>query len=152
MAGFLHHMLHEKRFGEGTVQLKRVPQEKIPDSDFNLAAIDAILTVDPPSADLANSIVDLDERVNLTYVLRSLWVNVTSFGTGAKLVFKLWTLINESVVEVDSVDVAVTGIQNLMDLFGLPEVHADGIWITVQTDGGETGACSGTYRYAEARK
>jgi len=152
MAGFLHHMLHEKRFGEDTVQLKRVPQEKIPASDFSKTAIDATLTADPPSADTPNSIVDLDQRMNLTYVLRSLWVNVTSFGTGAKLVFKLWTMVNTSVVEVDSVDVAATGVLNLMDLFGLPEVHADGIWITVQTDEGETGACSGTYRYAEARK
>jgi len=53
---------------------------------------------------------------------------------------------------VTSVDVSTLGIQNLMDLFGLPEVHGDGIWITAQTDVGTTGACSGTYRYAEARK
>jgi len=154
MAGFLHHMLHEKRFGEGTVQLKRVPQEQIPDTDFALAAIDDTLTADPPSADAENSIVDLDQRVNLTYVLRSLWVNVTSFGTaGTQLTFQLWVLLNGSVTSVDSVVVDALGIQNLMDIFGLQEVHADGIWITVITDSGSAdAACSGTYRYAEARK
>ncbi|MBA7468424.1 hypothetical protein ES707_03674 [subsurface metagenome] len=157
MAGFLHHMLHEKRFGEGTVQLKRVPQERIPDSDFDLNTIDDGLTSDPPSADAANSIVDLDERVNLSYILRSLWVNVTSFGTtgGTKLTFSLWTLVKGVVTEVDSVEVSDLGIQNLMDLFGLQEIHADGIWITVVTDAtDETGdaACKGSYRYAEARK
>ncbi|MBA7558435.1 hypothetical protein ES708_00038 [subsurface metagenome] len=154
MAGFLHHMLHEKRFGEDTVQLKRVPQEQIPDTDFALAAIDNTLTADPPSADAENSIVDLDERVNLTYVLRSLWVNVTSFGTaGTKLTFGLWVLLNTVVTQVDSVDVAVLGIQNLVDIFGLQEVHADGIFITVITDSGAAdAACSGTYRFAEAKK
>ncbi len=152
MAGFLHHMLHEKRFGEGTVQLKRSYQEKIPDSDFSLAAIDTALTANPPSADAANSIVDLDQRVNLSYVLRSLWVNVTSFGDGTQMTFQLWVLLNGSVVSVDSVVVSALGIQNLMDIFGLQEVHADGIWITAIVDVGSTGACSGTYRYAEARK
>ncbi|MBA7628715.1 hypothetical protein ES703_36210 [subsurface metagenome] len=145
-------MLHEKRFGEDTVQLKRVPQEQIPDSDFNLAAIDTALGSDPPAADVANSIVDLDERVNLTYALRSLWVNVTSFGTGTQMTFQLWVMLNGSVVSVDSVVVSALGIQNLMDIFGLPEVHADGIWITAIVDVGTTGACSGTFRYAEARK
>ena len=152
MAGFLHHMLHEKRFGEGTVQLKRAYQEQIPDTDFELAAIDTTLTADPPSADTANSIVDLDQRVNLTYVLRSLWVDVTSFGTGTQMTFQLWVLLNETVTSVDSVVVNALGIQNLMDIFGLPEVHADGIWITAIVDVGDTGACEGSYRYAEARK
>jgi len=152
MAGFLHHMLHEKRFDEGIVQLKRVYQEQIPDTDFALAAIDVALTSDPPSADAENSIVDLDQRVNLTYVLRSLWINTTAFGGGTKITYKLWTMLNTSVTMVASVDVAVLGIQNLMDLFGLPEVHSDGIWVTAQTDAGATAACSGTYRYAEARK
>ena len=152
MAEFLHHMLHEKRFGEGTVQLKRVYQEQIPDTDFSLAAIDVDLTSDPPAADAENSVIDLDQRVNLTYVLRSLVVNTTAFGDGAKITYKLWTMLNTSVVMVASVDVSTLGIQNLMDLFGLPEVHGDGIWVTAQTDVGATAACSGTYRYAEARK
>lgn len=157
MASFLHHMLHEKRFGEGTVQLKRVYQEDIPGTDFDLAVIDDTLTTDPPSADAENSIVDLDQRVNLSYVLRSLWVNTTSFGTtgGTKLTFALWVLLNGTVTMVDEVEVTALGIQNLMDLFGLPEVHADGIWITVVTDATDEpgdAACEGTYRYAEARK
>ncbi|GAH89026.1 unnamed protein product, partial [marine sediment metagenome] len=152
MAGFLHHMLHEKRFGEGTVQLKRAYQEQIPATDFELTAIDAALGSDPPSADAVNSIVDLDERVNLTYVLRSFWVNVTSFGTGTEMTFQLWVLLNGTVTSVDSVVVSALGIQNLMDIFGLPEVHADGIWITAIVDAGDTGACEGTYRFAEARK
>ncbi|MBA7620066.1 hypothetical protein ES703_27409 [subsurface metagenome] len=152
MAEFLHHMLHEKRFGEDTVQLKRVPQEQIPATDFSLAAIDVDLTSDPPSADTENSIVDLDQRVNLTYVLRSLWINTTAFGDGSQMRYGLWTMLNGSVAKVASVDVSTLGIQNLMDLFGLPEVHGDGIWVTAQTDVGATAACSGTYRYAEARK
>jgi len=146
------HTVMEKRFDEGLVQVKRVYQEDIPDSDFSLAAIDVALTTDPPSADAENSIVDLDQRVNLTYVLRSLWINTTAFGGGTKITYKLWTMLNTSVTMVASVDVAVLGIQNLMDLFGLPEVHGDGIWVTAQTDAGATAACSGTYRYAEARK
>ncbi|MBA7608866.1 hypothetical protein ES703_16050 [subsurface metagenome] len=152
MAGFLHHMLHEKRFGEGTVQLKRAYQEKIPDVDFSKTAIDTALGSDPPSADAANSIVDLDQRVNLTYVLRSLWVNITSFGGGTEMTFQLWVMLNGSVVSVDSVVISALGIQNLMYIFGLLEVHADGIWITAIVDAGSTGACEGTYRYAEARK
>ncbi len=125
-------------------------QEQIPDTDFSLAAIDDTLTADPPSADAENSMVDIDAIVGSTFVLRGLWVNVTSFGTGAKLIFKLWTLVNAVVTMVDSVDVAALGIQNLVDIFGLQEVHADGIWITAQTDVGTTGACSGTYRWAKA--
>ena len=125
-------------------------QEQIPDTDFTLASVDTTLSADPPSADAPNSVVDIDVVSGKTHVLRSLWVNVTSFGTGTKLIFKLWTLLNTAVTMVDSVDVTATGIQTLMDLFGLPEVHADGIWITVQTDVGTTGACSGTYRYATA--
>ena len=147
-----HHAVHEKRFDEVVVQVKSVYQEQIPDTDFSKTAIDTTLTTDPPNADAANSIVDLDQRVSLTYVLRSLWINTTNFGTGTKIVYKLWTLLNGAVTMVASVDVSTLGIQNLMDLFGLPEVHGDGIWITAQTDVGNTGACSGTYRYAEARK
>ena len=125
-------------------------QEQIPDADFALAAIDTILTANPPAADAENSVVDIDQVAGSTFVLRSIWINVTSFGTGAKLIFKLWTLVNAVVTMVDSVDVVSLGIQNLVDIFGLQEVHADGIWITVQTDVGTTGACSGTYRYAQA--
>ncbi|MBA7630679.1 hypothetical protein ES703_38203 [subsurface metagenome] len=136
------------------VNVKRAYQEDIPDTDFTLAAIDNALGTNPPNADPANSIVDLDQKNGRTYVLRSLWVNVTSFGTaGTKLTFGLWVLLNEVVTQVDTVDVAVPGIQNLVDIFGLQEVHADGIWITVITDSGiADAACSGTFNYAEARK
>ena len=130
--------------------------EQIPDTDFALAAIDNVLTNPPPNADAENSIVDIDQVADSTFVLRSLWVNITSFGTeGTTLTFKLWVMLNGAVAEVDSVDVPnILGIQNLMDLFGLPEVHADGIWITVETDSAESpgdAACSGTFRYAEAK-
>ena len=156
MAKFLHHMLHEKRFEVGIVQLKRVYQEQIDDTDFSLAVIDDTLTNPPPSADAENSIVDIGQKHNRAFVLRSLWVDVTDFGTaGTKLTFKLWVMVNTAVTEVDSVDVAGLGIQNLMDLFGLPEVHADGIWLTVQTDSDASpgdAACEGTFRYAEAKK
>ncbi len=152
LAELFMHSLMEKRFAEGLIQVKRTYQEQIPDSDFALAAIDAALTADPPSADAENSIVDLDQRVNLTYVLRNLWVNTTAFGAGTLITYKLWTLLNTSVTMVAEVDVAVLGIQNLIDLFGVQEVHGDGIWVTAETDAGATGACSGTYRYAEARK
>lgn len=148
-----HHCLHEKRWtDEIVVQVKRVYQEQIPDSDFTLAAIDTVLTNPPPSADAENSIIDIDQKHNRTFVLRSLWVNITSWGTGAQMTFQLWVLVNGVVTSVDSIVVNALGIQNLMDLFGLPEVHADGIWVTVIVDVGNTGACSGTYRYAEAKK
>ena len=135
-----------------TVNVKRSYQEDIPDTDFALAAIDIAHTVDPPACDAENSIVDIDQKNGRTYVLRSLWVNITNWGTGAQMTFELWVLINGVVTSVDSVVVADLGIQNLMDLFGLPEVHADGIWVTVIVDVGNTGACSGTFRYAEAKK
>jgi len=153
MAELTMHCVMEKRFTEeAVVQVKGVYQEDVPDTDFALAAIDTVLTNPPPSADAENSIVDIDQRNNRTYVLRSLWVNVTSFGTGAQLTLQLWVPLNGVVTSVDSVVVNALGIQNLMDIFGLPEVHADGIWITAITDVGNTGACSGTYRFAEAKK
>jgi len=126
--------------------------EQIPDTDFALAAIDNALTVDPPTADAENSVVDIDQNAGDTFVLRSLWVNITSFGTaGTTLTFALWVLVNTVVTQVDTVDVTSLGIQSLMDLFGLQEVHADGIWITVLTDSASAdAACSGTYRYAKA--
>jgi len=136
------------------VSLKRSYQEDIPDTDFALAAIDNALGANPPNADAENSIVDIDQRSGRAYVLRSLWVNVTSFGTaGTQLTFQLWVPLNGVVTSVDSVVVNALGIQNLVDIFGLQEVHADGIWITVITDSGAAdAACSGTYRYAEAKR
>ena len=130
----------------------QIYQEQIPDTDFALAAIDTTLTNPPPTADAENSIVDIDQVADSTFVLRSLWVNVTSFGTGATMTFQLWVLLNGVVTSVDSVIVNALGIQNLMDIFGLSEVHADGIWITAIVDVGNTGACSGTYNFAEAKK
>jgi len=81
-------------------------------------------------------------------------VNVTSFGTaGTKLTFGLWVLLNGVVTQVDSVEVATLGIQNLADIFGLQEVHANGIWVTVLTDSvSADAACSGTFNYAGAKK
>ncbi len=150
---FYDHTIHEVRFSSETVVTpKRVYQESIPDTDFSLAAIDTVLTSDPPAADAENSIVDIDQKQNRAFVLRSLWVNVTDFGTGAQLTFELWVLLNGVVTSVDSVVVNALGIQNLVDIFGLQEVHADGIWITAITDVGNTGACSGTFRYAEAKR
>lgn len=152
MEGFLHHMLHEKRYEIGVVQVKRTYQEQVPDTDFALAAIDNALGANPPNADTENSVVDIDQKQNRAFALRSLWVNVTNFGTGTQLTFQLWVLLNGVVTSVDSVVVNALGIQNLVDIFGLQEVHADGIWITAITDVGNTGACSGTYRFAEAKK
>lgn len=147
------HLVQESRYtSEIVINIKRTYQEAIPDVEFSKTAIDTTLTADPPSADKDNSIVDLDVKTNLRYVLRSLWVNTTSFGTGAKITYKLWTLLNGAVTMVKEVDVAALGIQNLTDIFGLHEVHGDGIWVTAQTDVGNTGACSGTYCYAKARK
>ncbi len=146
------HAIMEKRFAEGLISVKRVYEEQIPDTDFSLAAIDTTLDADPPSADAENSVVDIDQKVNKSFALRSLWVNITSFGDGATMTFQLWVLLNGVVTSVDSVVISSTGIQNLMDIFGLQEVHADGIWITAIVDVGSTGACSGTYRYAEAKK
>jgi hypothetical protein len=131
-------------------------QEQIPDTDFALAAIDdEPLTADPPDADAENAVVDIDANAGDTFVLRSLFVNVTSFGTtgGTKLTFSLWVPINGVITKVDSVDVDVLGFQNLADLFGLQEVHGDSIHITVVTDATDDpgdAACSGTFKYAKA--
>ena len=125
-------------------------QELIPDTDFALAAIDVALTTDPPGADAENSVVDIDANAGDTFVLRSLFVSITSFGTGALLTFKLWVPVNGTITKVDEVDVTSLGIQNLMDIFGLQEIYADSIHITVQCDVGNTGACSGTWKYAKA--
>jgi len=149
------HLLHEKRYSpEVVVTPKRVYQEDINGSDFELAAIDTDITNPPPSAalDNENTVVEIPLRQNKTFVLRSLWVDVTDFGGGTQMTFQLWVPLNGTVTSVDSVVVSALGIQNLMDIFGLPEVHADGIWITVIVDAGDTGACSGTYRYGEAKK
>lgn len=147
------HCVMEKRFTETeAVVTKGIYVEDIPDTDFNLAAIDTVLTNPPPTADPANSIVDLDQKNKRTYALRSLWVNITSWGTGAQMTFQLWVMVNGVVTSVDSRVINVLGFHNLMDIFGLPEVHADGIWITVIVDVGNTGACSGTYRFAEAKE
>jgi len=153
MAELVMHCVMEKRFTEeAVVQVKGVYQEDIPDTGFSLAAVDPTLTNPPPAADAANSVVDIDQKNNRTYVLRSLWVNVTNLGGGtATMTFKLWVDIGGTPTEVDSVDVTVTGYRNLMDIFGLPEVHADSIYITAQVNAG-TGACAGIYRYAEAKK
>ncbi|MBA7665620.1 hypothetical protein ES703_73694 [subsurface metagenome] len=131
-----------------------VYSEEIPDTDFALAAIDNGLGSNPPTADVENSIVGIDQVADSTFVLRSLWVSITSLGTaGTKLTFGLWVMLNTVVTQVDSVDVAALSIQNLVDLFGLQEVHADGIWVTVLTDSGAAdAACSGTFRYAKAKK
>jgi len=74
--------------------------EVIPNIVFDLSAIDDILTADPPSADVENSVVDIDEVANKTFVLRSLVINTTSFGTaGTKLTYKLWTMVNNAGLE-----------------------------------------------------
>lgn len=130
-------------------------QEQIPDTDFSLALIDDELTADPPSADAENSVVDIDQNAGDTFVLRSLLVDITSFGTtgGTKLTFALWGLVNGVVKKVDEVDVSSLGLQNLMDLFGIQEVHADAIWITVLTDATDEpgdAACEGTFKWAKA--
>lgn len=118
--------------------------------DFDLTAIDTTLTAPPPTADTENSVVDIDVVADHVKVLRSFWVNVTSFGSGTKLIFKLWIVLNTAVTMVDSVDITDLGIQSLMDIFGLSEVHSTGIWVTVQTDSGTTGACAGSYAKADA--
>ncbi|MBA7606440.1 hypothetical protein ES703_13588 [subsurface metagenome] len=129
-------------------------QEQIPDTDFDLDTIPEDLASDPPGAPAENSVVDIDVNAGDTFVLRSLFVEINSFGTGGnKLIFKLWTLLNTAVTMVDEVDVTSLGIQNLADIFGLQEVHGDGIWITVQSDatpGSDDADCEGTYRWAKA--
>lgn len=152
MEELIMHCVMEKRFsGEVVVVPKRVYQEDIPDTGFSISPDDT-LTSPPPSADPANSVVDIDALHNRTFVLRGLWVNITNLGTGTNtMTFKLWIDVGGTAIQVDNVDVTSTGYQNLMDLFGLPEVHADGIWITAQVNDG-TGACAGIYRYAEAKK
>lgn len=146
------HLIHEKRWSpEVIVTAKRVYQEQIPDTGFSISP-DTTLTSDPPSADSENSVVDIDRKQNRSFVLRSLWVNITDLGGGtAIMTFKLWVDIGGTATQVDSRDVTSTGYQNLVDIFGLQEVHADSIHITAQVNAG-TGACAGIYRYAEAKK
>jgi len=134
-----------------TVNVKRVYQEQIPDTAISISP-DATLSNDPPSADAANSVVDIDKKQNRTVVLRSLFINISALGGGtATMTFKLWVDIGGTATQVDSVDVTSTGYQNLVDIFGLQEVHADSIHITAQVNAG-TGTVAGIYRYAEARK
>ncbi|GAI27223.1 unnamed protein product, partial [marine sediment metagenome] len=86
---------------------------------------DDTLSNNPPIADAANSVVDIDKKTSRTFVLRSLFINISDLGGGTEtMTFKLWVDIGDTPTEVDSVDVTSTGYQNLMDLFGLPEVHA----------------------------
>ncbi len=151
MATLWEHVLHEVRFSEVTVTPKRVYQEQIPDTAISISPDDT-LTNPPPNADAANSVVDIDKKTNRTFVLRSLFINISALGGGtATMTFKLWVDIGGTPTEVDSVDVTSTGYQNLMDLFGLPEVHADSIHITA-TVNAATGTIAGIYRYAEAKK
>ncbi len=152
MANLWEHVLHEVRFSEVLVTTKRVFEEQIPDTGFSLAAVDTALGSDPPSADAANSVVDLDKKTNRTFCLRSLWVNVSNLGTGTNtMTFQLWIDIGGTATSVDSKDVTATGYYSLMDLFGLQEVHADSIHVTAIVNA-TTGACAGIYRYAEAKK
>jgi len=118
--------------------------------DFDLDAIPTTLASPPPAPTAANTVFAIGPVADTVYALRSLWVSITSFGaTGTQMTFSLWTYVNAVVTEVDSVDVKVLGLQNLTDLFGLAEVHSEGIWITAKIDAGTaTGACEGTVRYA----
>lgn len=133
-----------------TADIGTVFQEVLTPGTFDLSAIPTTVASPPPSATAANSVVDIDVVALTTHVLRSLWVNVTSFGTGATMTFGLWVTLNSAVTQVDEAVVSATGIQNLMDLFGLPQIFADGIWVTAIVDVGSTGACEGTYMYATA--
>lgn len=152
MAALWHHLVFEVRFGEVTASVKRNFEEQVPDTGFSLASVDVTLSSDPPSADAANRVVDIDKRQNRTFVLRSIWVNVSNLGTGTNtMTLKLWIDIGGTATEVDATDITVTGYYNLMDIFGLQEVHADSIHITAQVNA-DTGACAGIYRFAEARK
>jgi len=133
-----------------TVNVKRSYQEQIPDTAISISP--DTTTADPPSADSENSVVDIAKKQNRAFVLRSLFINISALGGGTNtMTFKLWIDIGGTPTEVDSVDVTSTGYQNLMDLFGLPEVHADSIHITA-TVNADTGAIAGIFRYAEAKK
>lgn len=152
MTDLWRHVIQEVRFGEVVVTPRRVFQEQVPDTGFSLAAVDTALSADPPSADAANSIVDIDKKTNRTFVLRSLFANVTGLGGGTNTItLQLWIDIGGTPTSVDSTDITAIGYYNLMDIFALPEVHADSIHITAKVNAG-TGAISGIYRFAEAKK
>ncbi|MBA7615033.1 hypothetical protein ES703_22309 [subsurface metagenome] len=152
LGDLLHHFVHEKRFDEGVIQAKRVYQEQIPDTAISISP-DVDLTTPPPGADAANSVVDIDKKHNRTFVLRSLFINISALGGGATptMTLKLWVDIGGSPVQIDSVDVTSTGYQSLVDIFGLQEVHADSIHITAQV-AADTGTITGMYKFAEAKK
>lgn len=124
--------------------------ENVSPVNFDLEAVDDTLTTPPPATDTENSVVAIPVVASTVNILRSLWVNVASFGTGTKMTFSLWVNLNGTVTDVIDTDVSVLGIQNLMKLFGMPEVYGDGIWVTVVTDAGSTGVCTGSYYSAEA--
>jgi hypothetical protein len=126
-------------------------QEVIPASVFSLAAIPTTLVSPPPAPTAANKVVTIDAVADTTFCLRSLFVNVTSFGTGTTLTFSLWAVVNAVLSEIDTSTVSALGYQNLMDLFGLQEVCSSAIYVTVIGNVGNTGACSGTYQYASAK-
>jgi hypothetical protein len=123
--------------------------EVIPDTYFTKAAITTAVTP-PPASEAACTIVSIPAVANTEFVLRGLWINTTSFGTGTQITYELWVSINGTPTSVDSVIVNVTGWQNLMDLFALQEVNSASIYVTAITNVGNTGAASGTYHYASA--
>jgi len=125
-------------------------REVIPDTYFAKIAIDTTLTNPPPAPDAENTIVSIAAVADTEFCLRGLWANISSFGTGTTMTFTLWVSVNGTPIAVDTVIVSATGYQNLMDLFGLPEINSASIYVTAVVDVGNTGACSGTYHYASA--
>jgi hypothetical protein len=133
------------------VSLTKKWEEVLPASVFDLAVIPTTLAAPPPTPTAANTVVKIDAVADYTFSLRDLIISTTSFGTGTKLTFSLWKMVNGVLTDVDDVEVSVLGIQNMMDIFGLQEVVSDAIYVTVVVDAGATGACEGTYQYAKAK-
>ena len=145
MAEFLHHMLHEKRFDEGIVQVKRAYQEQIPDDD----ASDTATTTE---ADCI--LLDIGPRHNRRYCLRHFRLKAQADPTPNTMTVRLYEYFADALVEVDSFDIDTANWEtyhSLADIFGLQEVHSDAIRITCKMDAG-TVEVKATYAYAEAKK
>lgn len=145
MAGFFHHMLHEKRFGEDVLAAKRVYQEQIPDDDVS----DTATTTE---ADCV--LLEIGPLHNRRYCLRNFRLKAQADPNPDTITVRLYEYFAGALVEVDSfnIDTANWGTyHSLMDMFAVPEVHSDAIKITCKMDANSY-AVKATYGYAEAKK
>lgn len=141
--------------------LMRAWKINVPHTDVSLAAIDSVLTTDPSAGapDAENTILDLAITAGTIYKIEDAILKVSSYGTGTKIIIRLWELlngttraayVNSKTVEIPT-NYQLTTYLNLMDMFGKPTIVGSGIAITVITDAGNTGALTCSYSYSTGR-